>query len=360
MDRNQFIKRCKAEGVSGKRRRIGTTLFELCGNAGWSISKAQEPFTDEQVEQAAYGFRCRLTLQQVDYYFKPEFPPDKMFMMRTALVSGLDTNDLDEICRDGFSAEQVEVGCAYRDSVADEFFEEIYQKCFSAGQMKLLFYSVQCGMVASLEELKVVAKSEYSLERMEAAIAAVHKVGAEKVKLFQNPCLGKDVIDAIVYAVMHGAGDGFIKVADSGEYGWEQVIELYYGEGHGLTAEQIGLYADPVYSADEMKARRLALEQGAAEADLKQYFSPMFSNSQKELIIRAFLEGLSLEEVHLVADYCFTPEQMEQALYGFVGGLTLEQVRRYYKAEHSALLMRNIRICMENVIADNCMDFLLA
>lgn len=359
MDRNQFIKRCKAEGIFGKKRRIGKTLFELCGDAGWSISKAQEPFTDEQVEQAAYGFRCRLTLQQVDYYFKPEFPPDKMFMMRTALVSGLDTDDLDEICRDGFSAEQVEVGCDYRDSVPDEFFEEIYKKRFSAEQMRLLFYSVQCNMITTLEGLGVVAKSEYSLERMEAAILAVHKIGAEKAGLFQNPCLHKDVIDVIVYAVTQGAGDDFVKMVGSGEYSREQVIELYLGVEHGLTVEKIELYANPVYSTNEMKARRLALEQGAAEADLLQCFSSAFSDSQKDIVIRAFLEGLSLDEVRLIADYHFVPEKMEQALCGFVGGLTLKQVRQYYKAEHSALLMRNIRICMENVIGDDCMDFLL-
>ncbi len=189
MRRDKFMDKCINGGLTVKEADVCYLLFNLSSDAKWSLKKALEHFSDDQIEQAVIGFANRLTLAEVDYYFQPKFSAGRMCALRSALLKGLDLDDLEEIYQDGFSCQQAEVACEYKDLVSDEIFQKVYQPCFDAEQMRVMFSAVKEKEIISLEELEVVAKAEYTARRMTLAVTVLRQVGIKNAELIQNPYL---------------------------------------------------------------------------------------------------------------------------------------------------------------------------
>ena len=97
------------------------------------------------------------------------------------------------------------------------------------------------------------------------------------------------------------------------EFPWavkEQLDEIAAGRSHGLTAEQVAVYAKPEFSAAQMSAIRYAA-----------------------------LSGLTPRQLGILAQPVFDPVQMDVIRAGFEGGLTMEQVESYARPELPPQLM---------------------
>ncbi len=359
MRRDKFMDKCIAGGLAEKDADVCYLFFNLSGDVKWSLKKALEHFSDEQIEQVVLGFANRLTVEEVDCYFKPKFSAGRMSAMRSALLKGLDLDDLEEIYQDGFSCQQTEIACEYKDLVPDEIFQKVYQPCFDAEQMQFMFRSFKEKEIVSLEELESVAKVEYPAKRMALAVTALRQVGIKKAELIQNPYLGAAEILELICAIKHGVKEDIVKLLSSCMYDAGQLCQLRLGAENGLSLEQLKLYMDPEYDAAGMKARRLAIEQGITANEFEQYFHPLFSKVQTDVIVRAFLEGLPIDAISLIADCRFTAGKMAQALYGFTGGLSIEEVRLYYKSVNSEFQMKHARLCLVNGVTEEHVRFLL-
>jgi len=92
---------------------------------------------------------------------------------------------------------------------------------------------------------------------------------------------------------------------------------VFYGFEDGFTAEQVGVYAKPELSVDQM-----------------------------EMIMEGFYEGFSIEEVKIYAKAMLSVEQMKEVLLGLQSGLKAEEVMIYADEKFHWREMREMRIAL--------------
>lgn len=106
-----------------------------------------------------------------------------------------------------------------------------------------------------------------------------------------------------------------------------KMIQIRYGFISGLTAEQIGFYADPRYDWQQMLQLRHGFENGLTTEQVSLYANPRFTPGQMERIRYGFsLERLSTEQTRLYARPEFSNHQMEAVRHDLESGLPASQI----------------------------------
>lgn len=81
-----------------------------------------------------------------------------------------------------------------------------------------------------------------------------------------------------------------------------QLEQIRLGFEHGLTMEQIEVYANPEFKWPQMREVREGFESGLALEQVGYYAKPEFTSLQMQEIRKGFAEGLSMEQVKAYAD----------------------------------------------------------
>lgn len=109
------------------------------------------------------------------------------------------------------------------------------------------------------------------------------------------------------------------------EFPWanrEQLDEIAAGRNHGLTSDQLAVYARPEFSSLQMSAIRYAAEAGLTEQQIGLLAQPVFDPVQMDLIRAGFEGGLSMEQVESYARPELPPQQMLDEYMELRGGLS--------------------------------------
>ncbi len=106
----------------------------------------------------------------------------------------------------------------------------------------------------------------------------------------------------------------FKEIINGADFTELQVTEIHKGFDHGLTAEQISVYANAKYGWEEM-----------------------------QIIRHAFEEGLTMEQIEVFADPNFSYDKMNEISLAFQSGLTIEQVKKFAAPWESFVVIYKMR-----------------
>ena len=84
---------------------------------------------------------------------------------------------------------------------------------------------------------------------------------------------------------------------ESGKFDDKQMNEIIWGFEHGLTMEQVKLYADPKFDWKQMEEIGKGFENGLTIEQTKFYADPKFKWNQMYPIRKDFENGLTIEEI---------------------------------------------------------------
>lgn len=103
-------------------------------------------------------------------------------------------------------------------------------------------------------------------------------------------------------------------------YPWanrEQLDEIAAGIRDGLTEEQIGVYAKPVFSPIQMNSLRYALTSSLTPEQIARIADPAFGSVQMDIIRAGFEAGLTQEQMAAIAQPEIPAQQMLDAYLEF-------------------------------------------
>ena len=199
-----------------------------------------------------------------------------------------------------------------------------------------------------LDQLKTAEQASYKADReYEADSKNTEKkeafVEARKTEI--QACLA--AAEALVKIT-----DGAIDIPTAKSLIKEQragVHEICEGLEHGLTKEQVRLYANPEFSNLQMREIRSGLENGLTEEQIRLYARPKFGYVNMREIRSGLEHGLSEEQVRLFANPEFNDGQMKEIRLGLEGGLSMEQVGIYAKPLFYGEQMKELRLGLQNM-----------
>ncbi len=189
-----------------------------------------------------------------------------------------------------------------------------------------------------LDQLKTAEQASYKADReYEADSKNTEKkeafVEARKTEI--QACLA--AAEALVKIT-----DGAIDIPTAKSLIKEQragVHEICEGLEHGLTKEQVRLYANPEFSNVNMREIRSGLEHGLSEEQVRLFANPEFNDGQMKEIRLGLEGGLSMEQVGIYAKPLFYGEQMKELRLGLqnMGFTAKESNQQQHHAKRSMM-----------------------
>lgn len=171
-------------------------------------------------------------------------------------------------------------------------------------------------------------------------------------------------IRAILNGFDHDLSVEQVKLFATPDYLGSQMEEICRGLISGLSFDQVSLYLSQDFSAAQMKRLRCDLEAGHSIELVKTYALPELKPSEMSEANRQLLRQTRPQVVD-TSDYIsklgirFRADQQQQIHLGICHGLSETQLAYYAHKKISAKQMRQIRLAIENGIADDLLQNLL-
>ena len=152
------------------------------------------------------------------------------------------------------------------------------------------------------------------------------------------------VLSEVLLGLKHGLSTDEVSIYASPDYSEEQMREIRLGIENIKDSELVKIYAHSSYSAIKMKVARDLLESGFEPEKVKIYVSTYeYSYPRLTEIELGIRHGLTTKQIAYYAKYEYTDDQMKVLRESFEGGLDFKEVHIFAKAKFESEQMSVIK-----------------
>lgn len=230
---------------------------------------------DSQIYQVKSGIRDGLSLEQIKVYAKPEFSSELMRDIEYSIKEGLDFRKIKL-----YAKKEYEIHICHLNSIAKDLSIEILRKYL---EMDLTIYD-------KVKRLEFISKHpDINSERIDIICSSK----------FKDAWNSDDHTEVFWEILDEELSIDELKIILNPKFDENQINEVALGFKHGLTEEQVRLYADERFNFMRMQYFRLGLENNLHQNEIDFYVN--IDNAYRiEGIYECFINGLTMEEVKFI------------------------------------------------------------
>lgn len=260
---------------------------------------------NSQIYQVKFGIRDGLSLEQIKVYAKPEFSVEAMQDISYSIKHGLDFRKIKL-----YAKKEYENYIRQLNLISKKLNIEVLRKYLEMDltvydKVKRLVFISEHPNITS-ERIDIICSSEFK----DAWDSDVHTVAFRKI-------LDEELsIDEL-------------KIILNPNFNMLQIDEVALGFKHGLTEEQVRLYADEKFNFNRIHYFRLGLENNLPQNEIDFYIN-IDRDSMIEGFYKCFINGLTMEEVKFIeyhTRYTYSSQDIEIYISVLKKGMTISDLQ---------------------------------
>lgn len=188
-------------------------------------------------------------------------------------------------------------------------FQRLTEKgTYSSEQCEVILESIEKGL--NDFEIDVYLNEKMNPDQMRCCMYGfTYGLSIDDVEKYAKECYSIEVMNQIRYALMNDCERNIVAYLIKGDFDESQMLEIR--KGNDLPDAYLKLYAEPCYTAGQMKEIRLGFQHGLSLKHISCYCDARFSEQKMNMIRKGFEKGISVAQA---LEYAH-PDISEDSLY---------------------------------------------